>query len=174
MVELIEDDLNKNDKTNNKTLKVNALDTLNSADELKIEKNEAGDDTNKPKKRKKKSIIKMIKNGQAYIQATYNNTIVTITDQNGNVISWSSAGKLGFKGPKKATPYAAGLIVKNAVEKAIKERGLKEVNVFIKGIGAGREAAARALHVTGLTVLSLKDITPIPHNGCRPPKIRRV
>lgn len=125
-------------------------------------------------RKKKKKIFKMIQSGQIHIQATYNNTIVTITDQNGNVISWSSAGKCGFKGPKKATPYAAGVIVRDACERATKERGLKEVNVFVKGIGAGREAAVRAIQAGGLTVLLLKDMTPIPHDGCRPPKVRRV
>jgi small subunit ribosomal protein S11 len=104
---------------------------------------------------------------------TYNNTIVTLTDQTGGVLAWSSAGLNGFKGPKKATPYAAGIIVKNAVEKA-KEYGLQEVDVFIKGVGAGREASVRALHANGLSVTSIKDITPIPHNGCRPKKVRRV
>lgn len=123
--------------------------------------------------KKKKKIKKNIKRGQAHIQATYNNTIVTLTDQNGNALSWSSAGGLGFKGPKKATPYAAGVIVKNAVEK-IKDVGMQEIDVFVKGVGSGREAAVRALHANGLQVMSIQDVTPIPHNGCRPPKVRRV
>ncbi len=123
--------------------------------------------------RKKKKIIKQVSHGRAYIQATFNNTIVTITDQNGDVIGWGSAGKAGFKGPKKSTPYAAGVVVKEVVE-AIKPYGLKEVNVFVKGIGGGREAAIRALNANGIQILSVKDITPIPHNGCRPPKRRRV
>lgn len=122
---------------------------------------------------KKKKIKKKVSRGQAHIQVTYNNTIVTLTDQAGSVLAWSSAGLNGFKGPKKATPYAAGIIVKNAVEKA-KEYGLQEVDVFIKGVGAGREASVRALHANGLSVTSIKDITPIPHNGCRPKKVRRV
>ncbi|KKP91711.1 MAG: 30S ribosomal protein S11 [Parcubacteria group bacterium GW2011_GWA2_36_10] len=122
---------------------------------------------------KKKKIKKKVSRGQAHIQVTYNNTIVTLTDQTGAVLAWSSAGLNGFKGPKKATPYAAGIIVKNAVEKA-KEYGLQEVDVFIKGVGAGREASVRALHANGLSVTSIKDITPIPHNGCRPKKVRRV
>ncbi len=122
---------------------------------------------------KKKKIKKKVSRGQAHIQVTYNNTIVTLTDQTGAVLAWSSAGLNGFKGPKKATPYAAGIIVKNAVEKA-KEYGLQEVDVFIKGVGAGREASVRALHANGLSVSSIKDITPIPHNGCRPKKVRRV
>lgn len=124
-------------------------------------------------KSKKSKITKQIPRGRVYIQATYNNTIVTITDFVGNVLSWSSAGKLGFRGPKKATPYAAGVIVKDAAEK-VRDYGLKEVQVFVKGVGMGREAAVRSLYANGLNVLSIKDITPIPHNGCRPPKVRRV
>ncbi len=123
-------------------------------------------------KRKKKE-KKVITNGRAYIQATYNNTIVTLTDQQGNVLSWSSAGLNGFKGPKKATPYAAGKIVKDAVEK-VKDYSLKTVGVFVKGVGSGREAAVRALYTNGLIVSFIKDITPIPHNGCRAKKVRRV
>ncbi len=124
-------------------------------------------------KSKKGKVLKFIPRGRAYIQATYNNTIVTLTDERGNVIAWSSAGKVGFKGPKKSTPFAASIIAKDATDKA-KNFGLKEVNVFVKGVGSGREAAVRALHANGLEVLSIKDITPIPHNGCRPPKPRRV
>ncbi len=122
---------------------------------------------------KKKKVIKAISHGRAYVQATFNNTIVTITDPNGDVIGWASAGGAGFKGPKKSTPYAAGVVVKKVVE-AIKAYGLKEVNVFVKGIGGGREAAIRAFNINGVQVLSVKDMTPIPHNGCRPPKRRRV
>ncbi len=121
----------------------------------------------------KKKIIRQIAHGRAYIQATYNNTIITLTDLNGNVLSWSSAGQNGFKGPKKATPYAASIIVKNAVEKS-KIYGLKNVNVFVKGVGSGRESAIRALNTYGINVLSIKDITPIPHNGCRHKKPRRI
>ncbi len=121
----------------------------------------------------KKKVKKIVKKGQAHIQATYNNTMVTLTDPVGNVLAWSSAGLNGFKGPKKATPYAAGIIVKSAIDK-VKDYGLAEVDVFIKGVGAGREAAVRALHSHGLTISSIKDMTPIPHNGCRPKKTRRV
>ena len=123
--------------------------------------------------KKKKKVKRSIRRGQAHIQATYNNTMVTICDQNGNVIAWSSAGACGFKGPKKSTPYAAGIIVKNLVEK-IKDVGMQEVDVFVKGIGSGREGAVRALQANGLQVISIKDMTPIPHNGCRAPKIRRI
>lgn len=124
-------------------------------------------------KQKKKKTIRQIVHGRAYVQATYNNTIVTLTDLNGNVLASSSAGQNGFKGPKKSTPYAASIIVKKATDKA-QAYGLKNVNVFVKGVGSGREAAVRALNTYGLNVISIKDITPIPHNGCRHRKIRRV
>lgn len=125
------------------------------------------------KGRKKKKVIKMVALGNAYVKATYNNTIITLTDQSGNVLSWSSAGINGFKGPKKATPYAASVIVRDAVEK-VKMYGLKDVNVFVKGVGMGRESAVRAFNANGLNVLAIKDVTPIPHNGCRKRKPRRV
>jgi len=127
----------------------------------------------KTKKSKKSKVIKNVPKGRAYIQATYNNTIVTLTDPIGNVIAWSSAGKLGFKGPKKATPYAASVIVRDAAEK-VKKYGLKEVQVFVKGVGMGRESAVRSLYTNGINILSIKDVTSIPHNGCRPPGVRRV
>lgn len=120
-------------------------------------------------KKKKKFVM----HGHAHIQATYNNTIVTLTDQSGNVLAWSSAGKVGFRGPKKSTPYAASVIVRDVVEKS-KAVGLKQIDVFVRGVGLGREAAVRALGAQGLNVLSIKDLTPIPHNGPRPPKVRRV
>lgn len=126
-----------------------------------------------PKGKKKKKAIKMVTLGNAFIKATYNNTLITLTDQVGNVLSWSSAGTNGFKGPKKATPYAASVIVRDAVEKA-KIYGLKDVNVFVKGVGMGRESAVRALNANGLNVIAIKDVTPIPHNGCRQRKPRRV
>jgi len=116
---------------------------------------------------------KKVTSGQAHIQSTYNNTMVCLSDMKGEIISWSSAGTIGFKGAKKATPFAAGLVAKNAVEKA-KKSGIREVDVFIKGVGPGRESAARSLISNGLVINSIKDVTPIPHNGCRPPKVRRV
>lgn len=125
------------------------------------------------KKSTKKKPAKQVAYGRAYIQATFNNTIVTVTDQNGDVLAWSSAGVAGFKGPKKATPYAAGQVVKRVVEN-LKPYGVREVNVFVKGIGGGREGAIRAFNSNGINVLSIKDVTPLPHNGCRPPKRRRV
>jgi small subunit ribosomal protein S11 len=125
------------------------------------------------KSKKKKVVVRKVSQGCAYIQATYNNTIVTVTDLNGNTLAWSSAGNCGFRGPKKATPYAASIIVKSVAEK-VKETGLKELNVFAKGIGSGRDAAIRALNANGFNVLTIKDITPLPHNGCRPSKPRRI
>ena len=124
-------------------------------------------------KSKKKKTIKTVTSGKAYIKASYNNTIVTLTDQSGNVLYWSSAGVNGFKGPKKATPYAAGIIVKKAVDGS-KIYGLKNVQVVVKGVGPGRDSAVRALNINGLNVISIKDMTPIPHNGCRKRKPRRV
>jgi small subunit ribosomal protein S11 len=122
---------------------------------------------------KKKKVVKQVPRGNAYVLASYNNTIITITDPNGNTLGWASSGMAGFKGPKKATPYAATMVVKSLMER-VADYGVKEVNVFVKGIGAGREGAIRALHSNGLNVLSINDVTPIPHNGCRPPKRRRV
>lgn len=116
---------------------------------------------------------KNIDRGSAHIQSTFNNTIVTITDVQGNVISWASAGGLGFKGSRKSTPFAAQMAAEQATKNAM-EHGLKSVEVFVKGPGSGREAAIRALQTTGLEVSMIKDVTPVPHNGCRPPKRRRV
>jgi small subunit ribosomal protein S11 len=116
---------------------------------------------------------KSVPRGQAHIQATFNNTIVTLTDPNGNVLSWGSAGAQGFKGSRKSTPYAAQVTAESAARKAM-EHGLKQIDVFVKGPGSGREAAIRSLQSAGLSVTSITDVTPIPHNGCRPPKRRRV
>jgi len=111
--------------------------------------------------------------GQAHIKATFNNTIISLTDNYGNVISWASAGKSGFKGARKNTPFAAQIAATTAATEAM-ELGLAKVSIFVKGPGAGREAAIRALQAAGLEVIAIKDVTPIPHNGCRPPKRRRV
>ena len=116
---------------------------------------------------------KNIERGAAHIQSTFNNTIVTITDANGNAISWASAGELGFKGSRKSTPFAAQSAAE-AAGKVAKEQGLETVEVFVKGPGSGRESAIRALETVGLRITMIKDVTPIPHNGCRPPKRRRV
>ncbi|MDI6890451.1 MAG: 30S ribosomal protein S11 [Thermodesulfovibrionales bacterium] len=125
---------------------------------------------------RKKDIKKEKKNityGAAHIQATFNNTIITITDPDGDVITWSSAGNLGFKGSRKGTPYAAQIAAAAAAKKA-KDLGIKQIDIFIKGPGAGRESAIRALQAAGLEINLIKDVTPVPHNGCRPPKKRRV
>jgi small subunit ribosomal protein S11 len=111
--------------------------------------------------------------GRAYIQSSFNNTIVTITDPDGNALSWGSSGATGFKGSRKSTPYAAGLAADLAAKKAM-EHGLRQVDVFVKGPGSGREAAIRSLQAAGLSISAIVDVTPIPHNGCRPPKKRRV
>lgn len=125
------------------------------------------------KTRRKKRERKNIERGQAHIQSTFNNTIITITDMAGNAISWSSAGNCGFKGSRKSTPFAAQMAGEVAA-KAAMEHGLKTVEVYVKGPGSGREAAIRSLQAAGLEINSIKDVTPIPHNGCRPPKRRRV
>ncbi len=127
----------------------------------------------KKRTRIKKKERKNIPQGRAYIQATFNNTIITLTDPKGNVIASASAGTAGFKGSRKSTPYAAQLAATNAAKKGI-EQGLKEIHVYVKGPGGGREAAIRSLQSTGLNVVSIRDVTPIPHNGCRARKRRRV
>ncbi|MCR5675483.1 MAG: 30S ribosomal protein S11 [Lachnospiraceae bacterium] len=121
----------------------------------------------------KRRVKKNVEHGQAHIQASFNNTIVTLTDAAGNALSWSSSGSLGFKGSRKSTPYAAQMASETATKAAL-VHGLKSVDVFVKGPGTGREAAIRALAANGLTVTSITDVTPVPHNGCRPPKRRRV
>ena len=123
--------------------------------------------------RRKRKVKKNIPEALAYIHSTYNNTIVTISDKDGNAIAWSSAGRIGYKGSKKSTPFAAGQVAETAAKSAM-EHGLKSVEVYVKGPGSGREAAIRALQTAGLELSSIKDVTPIPHNGCRPPKRRRV
>ncbi|MBQ7095947.1 MAG: 30S ribosomal protein S11 [Clostridia bacterium] len=121
----------------------------------------------------KRRVKKNIERGAAHIRSTFNNTLVTISDVNGNAISWASAGEMGFKGSRKSTPFAAQMAAEQAA-KAAMEHGLKTVEVYVKGPGAGREAAIRALQTAGLEITLIKDVTPIPHNGCRPPKRRRV
>ena len=121
----------------------------------------------------KEKKIQGIEKGIAHIQATFNNTIITITDRKGSTIAWSSSGTVGFKGSKKSTPFAAQIASRTAAKKAM-ERGMKEVEAYVKGPGSGRESAIRALQAAGLFVSLIKDVTPIPHNGCRPPKRRRV
>lgn len=127
----------------------------------------------KKKPKAKKRVIGIVPSGIAHILATFNNTIVTITDTNGNTITWASTGTSGFRGSKKSTPFAAGIAAERAARKSL-ELGVKEVEVFIKGPGAGRESAIRSLQAAGLRIKAIRDVTPIPHNGCRPPKRRRV
>ena len=126
-----------------------------------------------PKRVRKKKKEKVEAQGQAHIKATFNNTIITLTDNYGNVISWATAGRAGFKGARKNTPFAAQMAAKSAAKEAM-DLGLRKINVEVKGPGSGREAAVRALQAAGLEVTAIKDVTPIPHNGCRPPKKRRV
>lgn len=123
----------------------------------------------RPRRRERKAVPK----GRAYVQSTFNNTIVTLTDPKGNVLAWGSAGTAGFKGSRKGTPFAAQLAAEQAARKGM-DHGLRQVDVFVKGPGSGREAAIRSLQAAGLTITSIRDVTPIPHNGCRPPKRRRV
>jgi small subunit ribosomal protein S11 len=129
--------------------------------------------TANPKRQAKKKVKKNIQTGVAHIAATFNNTIVTITDVSGNVVSWSSSGSCGFKGSRKSTPFAAQLAAGAAAKKAM-DHGMRNVTVYIKGPGAGRESALRALQGAGFKISMIRDVTPIPHNGCRPPKRRRV
>ena len=140
--------------------------------EQKVEK-KSSKQSNKSSYSKKKKSKKNILSGIAYVQSTFNNTIISIADTNGNVVSWASAGQKGFKGSRKSTPYAAQLAAEDAGKKA-SEHGLKNVDVEVSGPGSGRESALRALQSIGFTITSIRDVTPIPHNGCRPPKRRRV
>ena len=128
---------------------------------------------NKKKDKSKKRVVVVNKNGQAHIKCSFNNIIISITNETGQVISWSSAGKMGFRGSKKNTPFAAQIATEDAVKSAY-ELGLRKVDIFIKGPGAGRDSAIRAIQNAGLDVMSINDVTPLPHNGCRPKKRRRV
>lgn len=121
----------------------------------------------------RKKVVRAVPHGRAYIQSTYNNTMITLTDESGNALVMSSAGKCGFRGAKKSTAYAAGVVVRDAMTKA-QLYGLKEVDVFVSGVGSGKDSAVRTLNAQGLYITAIKDVTPIPHNGCRPPKVRRV
>lgn len=128
---------------------------------------------NTPPTRAHKANKPLQSRGHVHILATFNNTLVTVTDLGGNVLAWASAGKCGFKGPKKATPYAAGVIIRAVADKA-KEMGIREIEVFVRGVGAGRESAVRALAANGFLITAIRDVTPIPHNGVRAPKPRRI
>jgi small subunit ribosomal protein S11 len=160
--------------TEEKTITENSkIEAVKTADVEVVSKEKKSTKNAASVKGKKKKTYRPVALGRAYVKSTYNNTIVTFTDQNGNVLATSSAGENGFKGPKKATPFAASIIVKKAAEKVI-PYGLREVNVFVKGVGMGREAAVRAINANGINILSIKDTTPIPHNGCRRRGPRRV
>ncbi|MFA6047747.1 MAG: 30S ribosomal protein S11 [Parcubacteria group bacterium] len=145
--------------------------TVEKTENLAVEEKVAPSDAEKKKKAKK--IKRQISKGKASIKCTYNNTMVTLSDSNGQVLAWATSGLLGFKGAKKATPYAATQVVANVAEK-VRKYGLKELEVYVKGVGSGREASIRALANNGFDLILIKDITPIPHNGCRPKKPRRV
>ena len=150
-----------------------ATDKTEKKDQIKDQSKDIKSKTNKSSYSKKKKNKKNILNGIAYVQSTFNNTIVTIADINGNVISWASAGQKGFKGSRKSTPYAAQVAADSAAVKAL-EVGMKILSVEVKGPGSGRETALRALQARGFKIISIKDTTPMPHNGSRPPKKRRV
>lgn len=141
--------------------------------EEKPEAAEAGAAVADVLKKKKKKIKRQIQKGQAYIQCTYNNTIISITDLNGALLGWSSSGSLGFKGAKKATPFAATKVAATVAEK-VKKYGVQELEIYVKGVGSGRESSIRSLANNGFSLIMIKDVTPIPHNGCRPKKPRRV
>jgi small subunit ribosomal protein S11 len=169
-------DFDDEPESDSSSSKKNIIDTEELPDEIKkkLESRKEEKAGKKFKKKKKKTARTSVDVGKIYVKASYNNTIVTVTDLNGNVISWASAGMAGFKGPKKATSYAAQIIAKIALIKAKEDFGLKEASIFVNGIGTGREAAIRAVNANGINVTSIKDITPIPHNGCRAKKPRRV
>jgi small subunit ribosomal protein S11 len=152
---------------------MSAEDIKKKPEDTKIADTKKQDSKKKSKFRLKKKEKKVVVNGKAYVNATFNNTIVSITDKDGNVLSWSSAGSKGFKGSRKSTPYAAQVAADDAAIKAA-EFGLKNIDVEVKGPGSGRETALRALQARGFKILSIKDTSPIAHNGCRPPKKRRV
>lgn len=148
--------------------------TIETTSEAVTETSAAAPKKKTAKGRKRtKGVNKQVAHARAYIHATYNNTIVTLTDLNGNTLSWASAGNCGFKGPKKATPYAASVVIRKLLEK-LGDVGLKDVSVFAKGVGQGREGAIRAFNSNNINVVSIKDVTPVPHNGCRKPRTRRM
>ena len=167
MAEEIKDNLKKNDEVKK---------NVDSKVDKKVKADDQSDEKSKAKVKKrflKKKVKKNISHAIAHVNATFNNTVINITDLNGNTLAWSSSGVKGFKGSRKSTPYAAQIAASDAGEKA-KNHGVKNVEVYIKGPGAGRESAMRALQGIGFTITSIKDVTPLPHNGCRPPKRRRV
>jgi small subunit ribosomal protein S11 len=160
----------------NKTIiKEEEKEAASKTEDLKVEKEAANDEEKKPEEKKKrvKKIKKQITRGKANIKCTYNNTIVAISDPTGGILGWASSGMLGFKGAKKATPYAATQVVASVSEK-VRKYGIRELEVYVRGVGSGRESSIRALANNGFELILIKDVTPIPHNGCRPKKPRRV
>lgn len=156
--------------------KTNETAATEAAEEQKDEKKEVKKSAQKKYVRTakgKKRSVQSVPRGRAYIQASLNNTIITITDQNGNAIAWASAGGAGFRGPKKATPYAASMVV-NKISDKMEEFGVKELFVYVNGIGSGRDSAIRSLNSKGFNIVGIKELTPVPHNGCRPRRARRV
>lgn len=162
---------NKNEKAEKKSADLDVKEI--KTEENKDEKTEAKNIESKELKKKSKKIKKQISSGRAMIKCSYNNTMVSISDSQGNVLGWATSGLLGFKGAKKATPYASAQVVASVSEK-VKKYGIKELEVFVRGVGSGREASIRALANNGFDLILIKDITPVPHNGCRPKKPRRV
>lgn len=173
-VESLDDDLFADNNSGPDLNKKEESEDLPEDIKQRLEKNKQARNKKKIVKKKKKKENLRVKSGHAYINATYNNTILSLSDKNGNIISWASAGVAGFRGAKKATPYAAQIITKIATLKAKEEYGLESVKVFVSGVGTGREGAIRALNANGIEIESIKDITAVPHNGCRPKKPRRV
>jgi len=174
--EIVKKTENKPDEADQKSETIVAEKADKKEEEGKVaadQKSESTGDEAVVAKKKKKKIRRQILKGQAHIQCTYNNTLITFSDMSGKVLAWSSAGSLGFKGAKKATPYAATQIV-NAASEKVSKYGLREIDVFVKGVGSGREASIRALVNNDFDIQIIKDITPVPHNGCRPKKPRRV
>jgi len=174
---MTEESIKKKEKTEKETDKKSEVVDVAEKEEKAMTGGEAKTEGDREKpadvKKKKKKIRRQVLKGQAHIQCTYNNTLLTFSDMSGKVLAWASAGSLGFKGAKKATPYAATQIVNSATEKVAKY-GLREIEVFVKGVGSGREASIRGLVNNDFEIMLIKDITPIPHNGCRPRKPRRV
>jgi len=167
------EELKKTEEKEQKNDEKSEVVSVDKKEEKTADATESTDEKAAEVKKKKKKLRRQVLKGQAHIQCTYNNTLLTFSDMSGKVLAWASAGSLGFKGAKKATPYAATQIV-NAASEKVSKYGLREIEVFVKGVGSGREASIRALMNNDFEIMLIKDITPIPHNGCRPRKPRRV
>ena len=167
------EELKKTEEKEQKNDEKSEVVSVDKKEEKTADATESTDEKAAEVKKKKKKLRRQVLKGQAHIQCTYNNTLLTFSDMSGKVLAWASAGSLGFKGAKKATPYAATQIV-NAASEKVEKYGLREIEVYVKGVGSGREASIRALMNNDFEIMLIKDITPIPHNGCRPRKPRRV